>query len=48
MTREQKLSRIKQLKAKIHEAHKKGECSSEIVNKINECTRLALEIANEW
>ena len=44
MTKSDKLSRIKQLKAEINEAHKKGDCSDEVVAKINECTRLILEI----
>ncbi|SHH54308.1 hypothetical protein SAMN02745135_01138 [Caloranaerobacter azorensis DSM 13643] len=48
MTREQKIARIEKLKKEIHEAYKRGECSSEIVNKVNECTRLALEVINEW
>lgn len=47
MTREQKLARIKQLKAEIHEAHKKGDCSDEVIRKINECTRLILEVVEE-
>lgn len=47
MTREQKIERIKQLKAEIHEAYKQNNYSSEIVNKVNECTRLILEVVNE-
>ncbi|WP_156099371.1 hypothetical protein [Caloranaerobacter azorensis] len=47
MTREQKIERIEKLKKEILEAHKKGDCSSEIVAKINECTRLALEVIEE-
>ncbi len=47
MTRAEKIARIEQLKHEINEANKQGDCSDAIVAKVNECTRLALEVVNE-